>query len=140
MSAPRVLVATDGRCPLVALEHARALAGRHGEVVLASVLVVPHAQPLDATLDRSVADACAMLDRAEAAATGVARFDTRLVRARSFSEGVLEAMEAEPFGTLILQISTAALGNGMKAQVEVLVDRADATVVLVRPREAVQAS
>lgn len=140
MSRRRVLVATQGRCPSVALEHAAAFAGPGGEVVLASVLVVPHAQPIDASLDRSVADACAVLDRAERRVSGTAVFDTRLLRARSFAEAVLDAMSAERFDVLILELGGGGLRNGMRAQVETLVERADATVVLVRPREAVRAS
>lgn len=76
----RVLVATDHtRCPVMALAPARAVAGPEGEVVLASVLVVPVTQPLDASLDRSVEQACGVLDDADRAAVG--DFDTRLVRA-----------------------------------------------------------
>lgn len=133
MSGTRVLVATDQRCPAAALAHASALAGRDGEVVLASVLVVPHAQPMEATLDLAVADACAVLDAGERAATGAPVFDTRLVRARSFSEGVLETMAAEHFDVLVLEAARGGLRNGMRAQVEALMERVEATVVLVRP-------
>ena len=136
MSARRVLVATESRCPRAALEHAAAFAGRDGEIVLASVLVVPHAQPLDASLDRTVADACAVLDEAERWVPPGSPFDTRLLRARSFAEAVLDTMEAERFDVLVLQVSRGGLRNGMRAQVEVLMERVDATVVLVRPREA----
>lgn len=133
MSGTRVLVATDHHCPATALRHAAALAGRDGEVVLASVLVVPHAQPLDASLDRAVADACAVLDQGERAAAGAAVFDTRLLRARSFAEGVLEATEAEPYDALVLEVSHGGLRNGMRAQVETLMEKVATTVVLVRP-------
>jgi len=133
VTGPRVLVATEHHCPAVALRHAAALAGRDGEVVLASVLVVPHAQPLEASLDRAVADACAVLDAGEKAAAGAPVFDTRLLRARSFSEGVLEALDAEPFDVLVLEAAAGGLRNGMRAQVESLMERAPATVVLVRP-------
>lgn len=92
----RVLVATELSCPAAALEQAAALAGREGEVVLASVLVVPHAQPLEAVLDRAVADACAVLDAGERIGAGAASFDTRLLRGRSFAETVLGAMGAHP--------------------------------------------
>jgi hypothetical protein len=140
VSRRRVLVATQGRCPAVALEHAAAFAGPGGEVVLASVLVVPHAQPIDASLDRSVADACAVLDAAERSVRDTTVFDTRLLRARSFAEAVLDAMAAERFDVLILELGGGGMRNGMRAQVEALMERADATVVLVRPREAVQES
>lgn len=133
MSGPRVLVATDHGCPVTALRHAAALAGRDGEVVLASVLVVPHSQPLEATLDRAVTDACAVLDAGERAAAGAPVFDTRLLRARSFAEGVLDAMAAEHFDVLVLEAARAGLRNGMRTQVETLMERAGATVVLVRP-------
>ena len=53
MSRRRVLVATDRAFPAAALESAVSLAGAEGEVVLASVVVVPHAQPLDASLEPS---------------------------------------------------------------------------------------
>lgn len=133
MSAPRVLVATDGRCPAVALRHAAALAGPDGEVVLACVMVVPHAQPLEAALDRAVADACAVLDAGERAAAAAASFDTRLLRGRSFAEVVLAAMEDERFDALVVQVDHGGLRNGMRAQVDTLLERAGATVVIVRP-------
>ena len=133
MTGRRVLVATDHHCPTAALEHAAALAGRDGEVVLASVLVVPHAQPLEASLDRAVADACAVLDEGERVVAGSPVFDTRLLRARSFSEGVLDALGAEPYDILVLEASRGGLRNGMRAQVEALMERAEATVVIVRP-------
>lgn len=132
MSGPRILVATEHHCPEAALRHAAALAGRDGEVVLASVLVVPHAQPLEATLDRAVSGACAVLDAGEKAAAGAPLFDTRLVRARSFSEGVLDVMAAEHFDVLVLEVARG-LRNGMRTQVDALMERAGATVVLVRP-------
>lgn len=135
MSARRVLVATEGRCPRVALEHATAFAGEGGEVVLASVLVVPLAQPLDASLDRAVADACAVLDDAERRVPAGVVFDTRLLRGRSFAEAVLDAMLAERFDVLVLQVGRGGLRDGSRAQVDVLMERVDATVVLVRPRE-----
>lgn len=136
----RILVATEGRCPKMALEHAAAFASAGGEVVLASVLVVPHAQPLDATLDRAVVDACAVLDEAERRVPGTVPFDSRLLRARSFAEAVLSALSAEHFDVLVLQINLAGMRNGMRAQVETLLERADATVVIVRPREAARPS
>lgn len=134
MSAPRrVLVATDHeRCPGTALDHARALAGPRGEVVLAAVLVVPLAQPLDAALERKVSAACAVLDQAERG-SGEGPFDTRLVRARSFAEGVLETLAGEPFDVVLVEKGHGALHNGSGGQIDTLMDKADATVVLVRP-------
>jgi nucleotide-binding universal stress UspA family protein len=91
----RVLVATDHeRRPTTALEHASDLAGPQGEVVLASVLVVPHSQPLTAALDRSVTSACEMLDEEK---------------------------------------GRTAMPNGAAAQIQTLLDKATATVMLVRP-------
>lgn len=133
MSAPRVLVAAESGCPEAALAHGAALAGREGAMVLMAVLVVPHAQPLEAVLDRSVAEACACLDRGERLAAGVARFDTRLVRARSLAEAVLDVLAAEPFDTLVLEAPRGGPRNGHRAQIEHLLERAPATVVLVRP-------
>lgn len=127
----RLLVATEGRCPSAALDVASAMAGRDGEVVLACVLVVPHAQPIGATLDRAVADACSVLDAGEASVAGP--FDTRLLRARSFSEGVLGALAAEEFDVLVIESGGESHCNGLRAQVEALMERAGATVVLVRP-------
>jgi len=129
----RVLVATDHGCPSAALEHAAALAGTEGEVVFASVLVVPHAQPLEATLDRAVTDACAALDQGERATPGVGTFDTRLLRARSFSEGVLDALAAERYDMLVLETARGGPLNGARAQIETMLERAAPTVVLVRP-------
>jgi len=130
----RVLVATDHDCPSAALAHAAAWAGSDGEVVLASVVVVPHAQPLEATLDRAVSDACAALDQGERAAAGAGAFDTRLLRARSFSEGVLDAAAAEAYDMIVLEAGRETPGNGAKAQIEAVMERAEPTVVLVRPR------
>lgn len=129
----RVLVATDQHCPATALRHAAALAAPTGEVVLASVLVVPHAQPLEASLDLAVADACAVLDAGERAAAGAPLFDTRLVRARSFAEGVLELLAAERFDVVVVEAPRGGLRNGMRGQVDILMERAEATVLLVRP-------
>ncbi len=131
MSRPRILVATDLSYPEAALDAALRLAGPAGEVVLASVVVVPHAQPLDATLDRAVAEACFVLDTGERAARGAAVFDTRLLRARSFAEGVLGALQAEPFDMVVVKISREPNDN-MRAQVEALLERAAPPVVLVR--------
>ncbi|MGD9694568.1 MAG: hypothetical protein AB7V42_02775 [Thermoleophilia bacterium] len=131
----RVLVATDHRRrPGAALRCAAELAGRDGEVVLASIMVVPLAQPLDASLARAVDEACGVLDAAERD-RGAARggFDTRLVRARSFAEGVLATLAQEPFSSVVLEIPGGASVDGMRAQVELLLDRAPADVVIVRP-------
>ncbi len=131
MSRRRVLVATDLSYPDAALHAALRLAGPSGEVVLASVVVVPHAQPLDASLDLAVADACAVLEAGERAARGAAVFDTRLLRARSFAEGVLRALDEEPFDMLVVKVSRAP-GDGNRAQLETLLERAGPPVVLVR--------
>jgi hypothetical protein len=134
-AARRVLVATQGeRLPATALEHAADLAGAAGALVLASVLVVPHSQPLEASLERSVSSACQMLDDAErtmGAAAG--SFDTRLVRARSFAEGVLETLAAERFDLLLIEKGRGAPHNGSAGQIQALFERAGATVMLVRP-------
>lgn len=135
MSRRRILVATDLNYPQAALDVALRLAGPTGEVILASVVVVPHAQPLDASLDRAVADACALLDAGERAGRGAAVFDTRLLRARSFAEGVLGALEGERFDMLVLRISRGHR-DGMRAQVETLLERAGPPVVLVRAAAA----
>ena len=134
-AARRVLVATDHeRCPRTALEHATDLAGPRGEVVLASVLVVPHSQPLTAALDRSVNTACGMLDEAERATSLPAgSFDTRLVRARSFAEGVLDTLAAESFDLLLVEKGRDGVRNGAAGQIQTLLQKASATVLLVRP-------
>ncbi|HSJ73860.1 MAG TPA: universal stress protein, partial [Miltoncostaeaceae bacterium] len=106
MTAPRrVLVVTDHeRRPDTALGLAGDLARTDGEVVLAAILVVPHSQPLEATLERSVSSACGMLDEAErASALPPGSFDTRLVRARSLAEGVLETLAAERFDLVLVE-------------------------------------
>jgi hypothetical protein len=135
MSRPRILVATDLSYPEAALQAALRLAGAAGEVVLASVVVVPHAQPLDAALEGAAAGAGAVLDAGEQAARGAAAFDTRLLRARSFAEGVLTALARERFDMLVLKISRAP-NDGMRAQVEALLERATPPVVLVRAAAA----
>jgi hypothetical protein len=130
----RILVATDHeRCPATALAHAADLAGPSGEVVLEAVLVVPHAQPLSAALDRAVATACGMLDGAERATSVPAgAFDTRLVRARSFAEGVLQTLASEPFDLVLVEKGPGAPRDGA-AQIAALLDKAAPTVMLVRP-------
>lgn len=129
----RVLVATDHHhCPRVALEHAAALAGGDGEVVLAAVLVVPMAQPLEANMERAVGEACAVLEAGDRDA-GAATLDTRLVRTRSFAEGVLETLAGEPFDLLLLEKVGGGSRDGMHAQIETLLERAEVTVSVVRP-------
>jgi hypothetical protein len=130
----KVLVATGIKgCPEATLRHAMALAGREGEVVLASVLVVPLAQTLDASLNRAVEAACDVLERGERVAASADHFDTRLVRARSFSAGVLETLEQEPFDIVVLEAPPASRRNGQQAELEAVMERAPATVVVVRP-------
>ncbi len=127
----RLVVATDGPCPAAALRRAAAIAGPEGEVVLAAVVVVPHALPLEAAPEGAVAAACATLDRGERALEGCGA-DTRLVRARSFSEGVLSLLADEPCDALVIQAG-AHLRNGARAEVEAIVERAAPEVLLVRP-------
>jgi hypothetical protein len=138
MSARRVLVATEGeRLPATALAHADDLAGAGGALVLTSVLVVPHAQPLEASLDRSVAAACEMLDGAERTmARSAADFDTRLVRARSFAEGVLETLAAERFDLVLVEKGRGAAPDGAAGQINALLEKAPTVVMLVRPDRA----
>jgi nucleotide-binding universal stress UspA family protein len=129
---PRILVATDHkRVPCAALKLARAVAGQRGEIVLATVLVVPVTQPLEANLDRSVDRACSVLEQAEDLGEG--ELDTRLVRARSFAKGVLETLAAEPFDFVMLEREPGPARNGTLAQLEALVEKAGPTVVVVRP-------
>jgi hypothetical protein len=128
-------VATGHRsCPRAALEHAQALAGPEGEVVLVSVLVVPVTQPLDAVLERRVSEACRVLDDGErSVGRSPAAFDTRLVRARSFAKGVLETMASERFDMLVVEGRRDQFANEAGAQIDALLERAPGTVVLVRP-------
>lgn len=129
----RVLVATDHHhSPTVALEQAAALAGPRGEVVLAAVLVVPMAQPLEASLEGAAAAACEVLERAEREVEG--EFDTRLIRVRSFAEGVLQLLEREPFDLLVLERRRdASPGDGQQGQIEAILGRARVTVTVVLP-------
>jgi hypothetical protein len=132
-----VLVATLGeRFPGTALEHAGDLAGSGGALVLASVLVIPHSQPLEAALDRSVTSACEMLENAERAMSAApGSFDTRLVRARSFAEGVLETLASERFDLVLIEKARGAPHNGAAGQIQALFEKAAATVMLVRPAQ-----
>ena len=134
----RVLVATDHeRRPDTALRAAADLAGDGGEVVLAAVLVVPHSQPLDAALDRAVSSACGMLDDAErASALPPGAFDTRLVRARSFAEGVLETLAAERFEAVLVEKRGGAPTLDGAAQIHAILEKARPVVMLVRPARA----
>ncbi|MGE0027867.1 MAG: hypothetical protein AB7O78_14350 [Thermoleophilia bacterium] len=133
MSGMRVLVASHRGCPEAALHHAAAFAGRDGEVVLASVVVIPLGQPLGAALGRAVDDACAVLDAGERAAADARSFDTRLVRGRSFAEAVLALADEEAFDVIVLEDGPASPCNDERAQIEAVMERAPATVVLVRP-------
>jgi nucleotide-binding universal stress UspA family protein len=129
----RVLVATDHHhSPAVALKQAAALAGPGGEVVLAAVLVVPMAQPLGASLEGAAAAACEVLERAEREFDGA--FDTRLVRVRSFAEGVLQLLDHEPFDLLVLEKARDGGRDGMAEQIAEILERADTTVAVIRPR------
>ena len=131
----RVLVATDHHhSPTVALKQAAALAGPRGEVVLAAVLVVPMAQPLGASLEGAAAAACEVLERAEREFEGP--FDTRLVRVRSFAEGVLQLLDGEPFDLLVLERRRGASpGDTQAAQIEAILERARVTVTVVLPAD-----
>jgi len=135
MSGARVLVASHRGCPEAALHHAASFAGRDGRVVLASVVVVPLGQPLGAALGRAVEDACAALDAGEraAAAAGAGAFDTRLVRGRSFADAVLRLAREEDFDVIVLEDGPASPCNDERAQIAAVMERAPATVVLVRP-------
>jgi hypothetical protein len=131
----RVLVATSHlHWPGIALEHAAAFAGAAGEVVLATVLVVPVTQELGAALEIGVRRACDVLDAAERAVEGsCGEFDTRLVRTRSFAKGVLDTLGAEPFDVLVLEQGRDQLRNGLRAQIDLLLEKVPLTVVLVPP-------
>lgn len=133
MSGPRVLVASQRGCPETALRHAAAFAGPDGEVVLASVVVVPLGQPLGASLGRAVEDACAALDAGERAAAGARAFDTRLVRGRAFADAVIGLAGDEGFDVIVLEDGPASPCNDERAQIEAVIARAPAAVVLVRP-------
>src|SRR5262245_19055349 len=116
---PRILVATDHkRVPCAALDLARAVAGERGEIVLASVLVVPVTQPLEANLELTVDRACSVLEEAEDLG---GRLDTRLVRARSFAKGVLELLAAELFDFVVLERERGPARDGTMAHLEALV-------------------
>ena len=117
-------------CPSEALAHAAALAGTDGEVILASVTIVPHSEPLD-TGGAPVAVGDWGAD-AQAVA-GVATVGTRCLRARSFSEAVLDAVAAERYDAIVIQAGWETPCNGAKAQIEAVLERAAPTVVLVRP-------
>ncbi|MDX6555261.1 MAG: hypothetical protein QOD86_1456 [Miltoncostaeaceae bacterium] len=132
----RVLVATDHRrCATAVLDDAAGLAGADGEVVLAAVLVVPLDQPIDAALDRAVDDAGTVLEAGERRRLPVRAFDTRLVRARSFADGVDRLLEEERFDILVLQRVCGVVHTGLERQQEALVERAGLTVALIRPAE-----
>jgi hypothetical protein len=130
MVGRRVLVPSEQECPAEALAHAAALAGSDGEVVLASVTVVPHSEPLDNGVPPAW-DAAWGADAGSVA--GVAAVGTRCLRARSFSEAVLDAVAAERYDAIVIQAGRETPCNGAKAQIEAVLERAAPTVVLVRP-------
>ncbi len=136
MTGPRVLVASRRGCPEAALDHAASLAGREGEVVLASVVEVPMGQPLGASLGRAVDDACATLDAGERRLAGAGSFDTRLLRGRSFAEAVLDAARSEHYDAIVLQSGWESPCNDDRAQIATVMEHAPSTVVLVRPATA----
>ncbi len=111
-----------------ALAHAAALAGLDGEIVLASVTVVPHSEPLE-TGGPPAWDVGAD----EESVAGVASVGTRRLRARSFSEAVLHAVAAERYDAIVIQAGRETPCNGAKAQIDAVLERAAPTVVLVRP-------
>ena len=117
-------------CPSEALAHAAALAGTDCEVVLASVTIVPHSEPLDPG-GAPVPDGGWGPDAQTVA--GVATVGTRRLRARSFSEAVLDAVAAERYDAIVIQAVRETPCNGAKAQIEAVLERAAPTVVLVRP-------
>ena len=103
-------------------------------MVLAAVLVVPMAQPLGASLEGAAAAACEVLERAEREFDG--SFDTRLVRVRSFAEGVLQLLDGEPFDLLVLERRRGASpGDTQAAQIEAILERARVTVTVVLPAD-----
>ena len=126
----RVLVPSQEECPSEAIAHAAALAGSDGEVVLASVTIVPHSEPLDSAASPAW-DVGWGAD--EGAVSGVASVGTRRLRARSFSEAVLDAVAAEPYDAIVIQAGRETPCNGGKAQIDAVLERAAPTVVLVRP-------
>ena len=113
-----------------ALAHAAALAGSDGEVVLASVIVVPHSEPLDSGAPPAWN---AVWGADEGSVAGVAAVGTRCLRARSFSEAVLHAVESERYDAIVIQAGRETPCNGAKAQIDAVLERAAPTVVLVRP-------
>jgi hypothetical protein len=126
-SKRRVLVATDHRrCPLAALEHAGAMAG-DGEVVLAAILVVPVTEAIDAPLGGAEARAGEVLAEAGDAV------ESRVVRSRSFARGVLDAASDDAFDALVIEHDGTGAGPSGADQVATILERAAATVVLVRP-------
>ena len=63
----------------------------------------------------------------------VAAVGTRRLRARSFSEAVLDAVAAERYDAIVIQAGRETPCNGAKAQIDAVLERAAPTVVLVRP-------
>jgi len=136
--ARRILVATnDRRLPRTALDHALAVAGHDGEVVLAAIIVVPVTQPLEANLADAVARACEVLDAGDRLAREAPpAFDTRLVRARTFAKGILQTLDAETFDAVVVEQSREQLRDGGASQAATVLEKAGPTVVVVRPAEA----
>ncbi len=126
----RVLVPSEQECPEEALAHAAALAGTDGEVVIASVTVDPHAMRLDEGPDAAGDAAWAA---GEGGGAGVAAVEGRCLRARSFSEAVLDEVAAGRYDAIVIQAGGETPCNGAKAQIEAVLERAAPTVVLVRP-------
>ena len=129
----RALVATDHKsCPTAALKVARSVVGHDGEVVLASIVVVPVTQPLDAQLSRTLEQACENLDKSEMAVTGA--FDTRLVRSRGFARGVSETLDAEPdFDFVVIQQDKDHRQEDAAAHLAQRLEGTETTLVVVRP-------
>ena len=121
---------SESECPAEALAHAVALAGSDGEVVLASVTVVPHSEPLDSGGPPAWN---AGWGADEDSVAGVAAVGTRCLRARSFSEAVLHAVESERYDAIVIQAGKETPCNGAKAQIDAVLERAAPTVVLIRP-------
>ena len=77
-----------------------------------------------------------MLDEAERASAACAgAFDTRLVRARSFAEGVLETLDAERFDVLLVEKRARRRHRRRRRGPDSLpiLEKAAPVVMLVRP-------
>jgi hypothetical protein len=112
------------------------MCGPDGEVVLAVIMVIPVTQPIDAALGRGVEEACGVLEAGERLLSPAScGHDTRLVRARSLAQGILNTLAAERFDLVVLQGDREAV-NGGAAQVQNVLDRSDVSVVIVHPAPA----